>query len=98
MLLRGPGALGGLAERYVEGLQGQGVAATVKHFVGNESEIQRSTISSEIDERTLRELYLVPFEAAVKRAGDLGGDVELQPAQRHLHVRASLAPHRGAAR
>jgi beta-glucosidase len=54
-----------LAEGYVRGLQGKGVAATVKHFVGNESEIQRRTMSSEIDERTLRELYLVPFEASV---------------------------------
>ena len=52
----------------VRGLQSQGIAATVKHFVGNESEIQRTTISSEIDERTLREVYLVPFEAAAKRA------------------------------
>ena len=53
----------------VRGLQSQGIAATVKHFAGNESEIQRTTISSEIDERTLREVYLVPFEAAVKRGG-----------------------------
>lgn len=45
------------------------MAATIKHFVGNESEYQRTTISSDIDERTLRELYLRPFEAAVKEAG-----------------------------
>ena len=57
-----------LAVAYVEGLQSQGVAATPKHFAGNESEIQRTTMSSEIDERTLREVYLPPFEAAVKRA------------------------------
>ncbi len=56
-----------LAVACVEGLQSGGVAATPKHFVGNESEIQRTTMSSEIDERTLRELYLVPFEAVVKR-------------------------------
>ncbi len=56
-----------LAVAMVQGLQSQGIAATVKHFAGNESEIQRTTISSEIDERTLREVYLVPFEAAVKR-------------------------------
>jgi beta-glucosidase len=55
-----------LAVAYVEGLQRGGVAATPKHFVGNESEIQRTTMSSEIDERTLRELYLAPFEAVVK--------------------------------
>ena len=57
-----------IAVAYIEGLQGKGVAATIKHFVGNESEYQRNSISSDIDERTLRELYLVPFEAAVKRA------------------------------
>ncbi|SEM91651.1 beta-glucosidase [Loktanella fryxellensis] len=58
-----------LAVGYINGLQSQGVAATVKHFAGNESEIQRTTISSDVDERTLREVYLRPFEAAVKDAG-----------------------------
>jgi beta-glucosidase len=58
-----------LAVAYIEGLQGEGVAGCVKHFVGNDTEFERMTISSEIDERTLRELYLVPFEAAVRRAG-----------------------------
>ncbi len=57
-----------LAVAYIRGLQGAGVGATIKHFVGNESEFQRQTISSDIDERTLRELYYVPFEAGVKRA------------------------------
>jgi beta-glucosidase len=61
-----------LAVGVIEGLQSQRVAATIKHFVGNESEIERTTISSEIDERTLRELYLVPFERAVKTAGTWG--------------------------
>ncbi|MDE3175452.1 MAG: glycoside hydrolase family 3 C-terminal domain-containing protein [Pseudomonadota bacterium] len=58
-----------LAVAYIEGLQRQGVAATVKHFIGNESEYERHTISSDIDERALREIYMPPFEAAVKRAG-----------------------------
>jgi beta-glucosidase len=58
-----------LAVAYIEGVQAEGVAACVKHFVGNDTEFERMTISSEIDERTLRELYLVPFEAAVRRAG-----------------------------
>ncbi|MCK6627963.1 MAG: glycoside hydrolase family 3 C-terminal domain-containing protein [Anaerolineae bacterium] len=53
---------------YIKGVQSRGVAATVKHYVGNESEFQRMTISSEIDERPLREIYLPPFEAAVKEA------------------------------
>ncbi|ACP24464.1 beta-glucosidase [Sinorhizobium fredii NGR234] len=57
-----------LAVGFIEGMQAKKVSATVKHFVGNESEIERTTISSDIDERTLREVYLVPFEAAVKRA------------------------------
>jgi beta-glucosidase len=54
---------------YITGVQSQGVAATVKHFVANDSEFERMTISSEVDERTLREIYLVPFEAAVTEAG-----------------------------
>ena len=58
-----------LAVAYIEGLQAEGVAACVKHLAGNDTEFERMTISSEIDERTLRELYLVPFEAAVRRAG-----------------------------
>lgn len=58
-----------LACAYIIGLQGAGVAATIKHYVGNESEFERMTISSEIAERPLRELYLAPFEAAVKEAG-----------------------------
>ena len=53
---------------YINGLQSQGVGATVKHFVCNDSEFQRNTISSDLDERPLREIYLPPFEAAVKEA------------------------------
>lgn len=61
-----------LTAAYVRGLQAKGVAATVKHFAGNESEIERTTIDSCIDERSLREIYLRPFEAAVKEAGAWG--------------------------
>src|SRR5690606_19785374 len=63
---------GRLAAAYVRGVQSRGVAATVKHLVGNEAEHQRYTISSDVDERPLREIYLVPFELAVREGGALG--------------------------
>jgi beta-glucosidase len=63
---------GKLAAAYIRGVQSMDVATTVKHFVGNDSEFERTTISSEIDARTLRELYLVPFELAVREGGTLG--------------------------
>jgi beta-glucosidase len=59
-----------LAVAYIEGVQSTGRhGATVKHFVANDSEFERHTISSEVPERALRELYLLPFEAAVREAG-----------------------------
>ncbi len=62
---------GKVAAGFIRGVQSRGVAATVKHLVGNEAEFERTTISSDIDGRTLRELYLVPFELAVKEGGVL---------------------------
>ena len=47
---------------YIRGLQSEGVAATVKHFVANDSETERFTLDARVDERTLRELYMLPFE------------------------------------
>jgi beta-glucosidase len=58
-----------LAVAYVRALQARGVAATVKHFVANDTEFERHTISSDVPERVLRELYHVPFEATVVDAG-----------------------------
>jgi beta-glucosidase len=58
-----------LAVAYVEGVQARGVGCAIKHFVGNDQEHERMEISVEVDERTLREVYLAPFEAAVRRAG-----------------------------
>jgi len=57
-----------LAIAYIDGVQSTGVGATAKHFVGNDSEFERHTISSVIDERTLREVYLRPFEMVVAAA------------------------------
>lgn len=62
---------GVLAASYIRGVQSCGVAATVKHFVGNEEERDRYTSDSDIDPRTLRELYLVPFEHAIRDGGAL---------------------------
>ncbi len=63
---------GTLAAAFIGGVQSRGVATTVKHFVGNDAEFERYTMSSVIDERTLREIYLVPFEHAVRHGGTLG--------------------------
>ncbi|HYG10427.1 MAG TPA: glycoside hydrolase family 3 C-terminal domain-containing protein, partial [Pyrinomonadaceae bacterium] len=57
-----------LAVGYIRGVQSQGVAATVKHLLGNNSEFDRHRTDSVIDERTLREIYLPAFEAAVREA------------------------------
>ena len=58
-----------LGVAFVRGVQSAGVAATVKHFVGNDSETQRWTYDARIAEPVLRELYLAPFEACVREAG-----------------------------
>jgi beta-glucosidase len=63
---------GKLAAAYVRGAQAEGVATTVKHLVGNDAETERYTMSSDIDERALRELYLRPFELAVTEGASLG--------------------------
>ncbi|HEY3607423.1 MAG TPA: glycoside hydrolase family 3 N-terminal domain-containing protein, partial [Pseudonocardiaceae bacterium] len=58
-----------LGTAYVKGLQEHGVGATAKHYVGNESETERFTVDIHVDERTLRELYLAPFERMVVEGG-----------------------------
>ncbi len=55
-----------LAVAYVAGVQREGVGACAKHFVANDVEFARMTVSSQVDETTLREVYLMPFEAVVE--------------------------------
>lgn len=56
------------AVAYIDGVQSNGVGACIKHFVANDSEFERLTISSEVPERALREIYLRPFEVALAEA------------------------------
>ena len=55
-----------MAVGFIKGVQSQGVSATIKHFAANNSEFDRNHTDSIVDERTLREIYLPAFEAAVK--------------------------------
>jgi beta-glucosidase len=57
-----------LAAAYVRGVQDNGVGATPKHYVANDSETDRFTVDVRVGERALRELYLLPFEKAVTEA------------------------------
>ncbi len=61
-----------IAVAYIRGLQSRNVGATVKHFVCNDSEFERNSISSEVNERALREIYLPAFQAAVQEAKTWG--------------------------
>ncbi len=57
-----------LAVAYITGLQQEGVGASIKHYVCNDEEFERFSISSEVRQRALREIYLLPFQAAVREA------------------------------
>ena len=59
---------GVMGAEIVSGIQSRGVAATPKHYVGNESETERLTYNAVIDERTLRDCYLAPFRRIVEQA------------------------------
>lgn len=67
-----PYLAGQMAAAYIKGLQSQGVAACVKHFAANNQETRRMSGSSQVDERTLHEIYLPAFETAVKEGGTRG--------------------------
>lgn len=63
-----PYLAGEIASAFINGVQSKGVGTSLKHFAANNQEYQRLAISAEMDERTLREIYLPAFEKAVKQA------------------------------
>lgn len=71
-LAEDPLLTGVLAAGLVAGLQGGGVAACLKHFVANDSETDRTSYRTRLDERTLREVYLAPFAHALGEPGEPG--------------------------
>ena len=82
---------GRLAAAYVQGLQQAGIGACLKHLVANESETDRNTMNSIVDEATLRELYLLPFEIAIEESNPWSlmaayNDVNGQAATEQKHV------------
>ncbi|MBQ9654337.1 MAG: glycoside hydrolase family 3 C-terminal domain-containing protein [Bacteroidales bacterium] len=64
-----PYLAGQLVVPYIQGVQSNGVAACVKHFAMNNQEVRRTATSSNVDDRTMYEIYLPAFEAAVKEGG-----------------------------
>ena len=64
-----PFLAGRIAAANIRGIQSQGVIATAKHYLANNQEFNRHGVSSDMDERTMREIYLPAFEAAVKDGG-----------------------------
>lgn len=63
-----PCLAGELASAYIDGVQSRNVGTSLKHFFANNQEYRRMTSSSDMDERTMREIYLAPFETAVKQS------------------------------
>jgi beta-glucosidase len=59
---------GAIATAYIDGLQKNGAGACIKHYIANDQEFERNSISSEVDERPLHEIYLEPFRIAIEKA------------------------------
>jgi beta-glucosidase len=92
-----PFLTGTMAVAEIRAMQKHGVIAMAKHFIANDHETNRTTENAIVADRVLHELYLLPFEMAVRDGKVRVGDVLVQPRERCVHVRESGAPHGRAA-
>ena len=89
---------GVLGTAMIDGIQSQGMGASLKHFAANNQETDRLRVSADLDERTLREIYLPGFERAVPAGPAVDRHVRVQQGQRRVRVAEPVAAHRRAAR